>query len=179
MMQSAPFNFRRAFILIGRLVLAGIFLFAGLSKIFYPNHFLLWPLPMLKLTILMNLSAFGAQVNSYRMLSEAGVAFVSHTLPFFEVTLGLLLLIGWQVRIWVTLTSLLLLSFFTVLTRSYLLHLQIDCGCFGKPEPLTGWTLVRDGSILLLAILVSYFAFRESRKPHPWSAPQTVTSAST
>jgi len=33
MMQSAPFNYRRLIIWIGRLVLAGIFIYAGYAKI--------------------------------------------------------------------------------------------------------------------------------------------------
>jgi uncharacterized membrane protein YphA (DoxX/SURF4 family) len=177
MMQSSPFNFRRALIWAGRLVLGGIFIYAGYSKILFPNNTLLWPLPMLKFSVLSNLSNFGFQVDSYKMLSPAGVAFVSHVLPFAEIALGLLLLIGWRFRIWAAFVSVLLLGFFTIVTRAYLLGLKIDCGCFGKPEPLTGWTIVRDGSMLLFAVLVTYFAFQESRKPHPWSGTQPPANA--
>ena len=43
MLQSSPFNFRRAVILIGRLLLGGIFVYAGIAKIFLPNTHL-WPM---------------------------------------------------------------------------------------------------------------------------------------
>jgi hypothetical protein len=31
-------------------------------------------------------------------------------------------------------------------------------------------TVLRDGALLLLALLMTVFAFQEARKPHPWSA---------
>ena len=50
--------------------------------------------------------------------------------------------------------------------------MDINCGCFATPEPLTGMTIVRDGSLSALALLMTVFAFLEARKPHPWSAPE-------
>jgi uncharacterized membrane protein YphA (DoxX/SURF4 family) len=169
MMQSSPFNFRRAVILIGRLFLGGIFLYAAVSKIFLPNK-MYSSLPLLKFSIAANLSNFGEQVASFKMLSDAGVAFVSHTLPFAELTLGLLLLIGWRVRIWGAIASLFLLMFLTVVTRAYILHLDINCGCFATPEPVSIKKILEDTAMAGLAILMTYFAFRESREAHPWAA---------
>jgi hypothetical protein len=65
-----------------------------------------------------------------------------------------------------------MLGFFSVVTRAYLLHMDIKCGCFGEPEPLTGFTVLRDGSLALLAVLMTVFAYQEARRPHPWSAQQ-------
>jgi uncharacterized membrane protein YphA (DoxX/SURF4 family) len=171
MMQSSPLNFRRAVIWIGRLLLGGIFIYAGYSKIFYPNHNL-WPYFMLKFSISANLSTFAFQVDSYKVLPATAVAFVAHALPFAEIVLGLLLLIGWQLRIWASLVTLIMLGFLAVVMRAYLLHMEINCGCFATPEPLTGMTVVRDGALAALAVLMTVFAFQEARRPHPWSAPQ-------
>jgi uncharacterized membrane protein YphA (DoxX/SURF4 family) len=168
-MQSAPFTFRRAIIWLGRILLGAIFIYAGYSKLFTPN-LMLQSFFMAKFSVLSNLSNFGQQVRSYQLLREPAVSFVAHFLPPFEMVLGLLLLIGWRLRVWATIVSLLLAGFISVLTRAYLLHMQIDCGCFGKPEPLTGWTVIRDAALLLLAMLMTVFAFQEARKPHPWSA---------
>jgi hypothetical protein len=162
MMESAPFNYRR-------LVLAGVFIFAGGAKVFYPNH-MFKSVPLAKFSVMANLANFGHQVDSYKLLSPQGVDLVANTLPFAEIGLGSLLLIGWRVRIWASIVSALLLAFLTMVTRAYILHMQIDCGCFGKPEPVTGFTLLRDGSFLVLALVVTFFAFQEARKPHPWSA---------
>lgn len=175
MMQSAPWNYRRILILIGRLVLGGIFLYAGYTKVFLPNK-MFWPLIMLKFSLMANLSNFGTQVDAYKLLPPAGVGFVAHTLPFAEMILGLLLLIGWRVRIWATFVTLILLGFFTVVARAYLLHMDIKCGCFGEPEPLTGFTVLRDGSLVLLAVLMTVFAFQEARKPHPWTEAETPSA---
>ena len=171
MMESGPLNLRRAVIWIGRLVLGGIFVYAGISKIFFPNtHF--WPVFVLKFSISVNLTTFAQQVESYKLLSPAGVDFVAHTLPFAEIVLGLLLLIGWRLRIWASLVTLLMLAFLTVVTRAYLLHMDINCGCFATPEPLTIKTVIRDGLFTALALLTTVFAFVEARKPHPWAAPE-------
>ena len=61
--------------------------------------------------------------------------------------------------------------------RAYALHLDINCGCFAKPEPLTGITVLRDGALFLLAVLMTVFAFQEARKPHPWAAPAPEQSS--
>jgi uncharacterized membrane protein YphA (DoxX/SURF4 family) len=166
-MESSPLNFRRIIIWIGRIVLGGIFMYAGYAKVFLPN-FIASPWFALKFSLLSNLSNFAYQVESYKLLSPSASDVVAHTLPFAEMLLGLLLLIGWQLRVWATLISLLLLGFLTVVTRAYLLHMQINCGCFAKPEPLTGWTVVRDGALLGFAMLVTVFAYVEAEKPHPW-----------
>lgn len=177
MMQSSPFNFRRAVIWIGRLVLGGIFVYAGFSKLLMPNHAYLWPMFMLKMSVSTNLSTFAQQVESYKLLSPSGVDFVAHTLPFTEIALGLLLLIGWGLRLWASLVTLLMLGFLTVVTRAYLLHMNINCGCFATPEPLTGMTVVRDSLFVALALVMTVFAFIEARKPHPWSSPEKAAAS--
>jgi putative oxidoreductase len=171
MMQSSPLDLRRAVIWIGRLVLGGIFVYAGYSKIFLPN-LILSPLFALKFSLSTNLSNFANQVESYKLLSPGGVNFVSHTLPFTEIVLGLLLLLGWRLRIWATVVTFIMLGFLTVVTRAYLLHMNINCGCFATPEPLTIKTVFRDGAFAALALLMTVFAFIEARKPHPWSSPE-------
>lgn len=176
MMQSAPFNFRRIVIWIGRLLLGGIFIFAGYAKIFLPN-LILSSIATLKFSINANLSNFGYQVSSYKVLSPAGVDFVSHTLPFAEIILGLLLLIGWRLKIWGTIVTLILLGFLAMVTRAYLLHMDINCGCFAAPEPVSLKKILEDGAMLALAALMTLFAFQESRKPHPWAGSSPETSA--
>ncbi len=171
MMRSSPLNFRRAVIWIGRLLLGGIFVYAGYTKLVYPNHNL-WPYFMLKFSVSTNLSTFAFQVESYKVLGAEGASLVAHTLPFVEIMLGLLLLIGWKFRIWAAMATAILAGFLTLVTRAYLLHMEINCGWFGTPEPLTGMTGLRDGALVALALLVTIFAFQEAREPHPWAAPQ-------
>jgi uncharacterized membrane protein YphA (DoxX/SURF4 family) len=174
MMQSSPLNLRRAIIWIGRLVLGGIFIYAGYSKAFLPNHSL-WPFFVLKFSLSMNLSNFATQVEAFKMLPPWGVQFVANTLPFAEMALGLLVLVGWRLRIWAPILTLIMLGFFVVVTRAYLLHMNINCGCFATPEPIGPRKIVEDAALSVLALLMTYFSFVEARKPHPWSAPQPTT----
>ena len=164
MMQSTPLNARRIIIWIGRLVLAGIFIYAGYAKLTMGMH----PRPPIGVA----LSFFALQVDSYQILPTRGVNFVAHTLPFAEIVLGLLLLLGVGLRIWATLITLIMLGFFAAVVRSYALGLQINCGCFATPEPLTIKTVFRDGALVALALLMTIFSFLEARNPHPWSAPE-------
>jgi uncharacterized membrane protein YphA (DoxX/SURF4 family) len=176
MMESSPLSFRRAVIWLGRLLIGGILVYAGYAKLTQPNHHL-WPWFMLKFSVSANLSTFAFQVESYKVLGAAGSSFVAHTLPFAEIALGLLLLAGWQLRIWATMVSAILVGFLAVVTRAYLLHMDINCGCFGTPEPLTGMTVLRDGALVLLALLMTVFAYQEARRPHPWAAPAATPGA--
>jgi putative oxidoreductase len=169
MMQSSPLNFRRVVIWIGRLLLGGIFVYAGYAKLTYPNHNL-WPWFMLKFSVAANLSTFAFQVESYKVLGSAGSSLVAHTLPYVEMVLGLLLLSGWKFRIWAAMVSAILVGFLTLVTRAYLLHMDINCGCFGTPEPLTIMTVMRDGALVALAVITTAFAFQEARQSHPWTA---------
>src|SRR5216684_473511 len=171
MMQSSPFNLRRTTIWIGRFVLGGVFVYAGFSKLLLPNTHL-WPMFVLKFSLSMNLSSFAQQVESYKMISPEASQVVAHTLPFVEIVLGLLLLIGWRLRIWSAAITAIMVAFLAAVTRAYLLHMDINCGCFGTPEKLTGMTVVRDGALVAFALLMTIFAFLEARKPHPWSAPE-------
>jgi hypothetical protein len=75
-------------------------------------------------------------------------------------------------RVWATLITLLLLGFLAAVTRAYALHMDINCGCFATPEPLTGWTVVRDSLLAVLAVVMTICAYVEARKPHPWSSPE-------
>src|SRR5208282_1541563 len=117
MMQSSPLNFRRAVIWMGRLLLGGIFIYAGYSKMFLPNTNL-WPYFILKFSISLNLSNFATQVEAFKMLPPWGVQFVAHTLPFTEIVLGLLVLIGWRLRLWASLLTAIMFGFFFVVLRA-------------------------------------------------------------
>jgi uncharacterized membrane protein YphA (DoxX/SURF4 family) len=175
MMQSSPFNFRRAAIWIGRLVLGPIFIYAGYSKAFLPNiHF--WPLFFLKFSIATNIANFAFQVQAFKLLPPWAVQFVAHTLPFTEIILGFLVLIGWRLKIWASLLTAIMIGFFFVVLRAYLLHMNINCGCFATPEPIGLKKVLEDAAMSALAILMTWFAFVEARQPHPWTATQGAVS---
>jgi uncharacterized membrane protein YphA (DoxX/SURF4 family) len=173
MMQSSPLNLRRVIIWIGRLVLGGIFIYAGYAKLFLPNHNL-WPFFILKFSISTNLSNFATQVEAFKLLPAWGVQFVANTLPFTEIILGLLVLIGWRLRIWAPVITAIMLGFFAVVLRAYLLHMDINCGCFSTPQPINLQKVLEDAALSGLALLMTIFTFMEARRPHPWAAQETT-----
>lgn len=177
MMQSSPINSRRAVIWIGRLVLGVIFIYAGYSKAFFPNH-MLWPFFFLKFSISTNITNFALQVEAFKLLPPWGVQFVAHTLPFTEIALGLLVLIGWRLRIWASLLTTIMLGFLFVVTHAYLLHMNINCGCFATPEIIGPRKILEDTILSILAVAMTWFAFIEARRPHPWTAPEKATFGS-
>jgi uncharacterized membrane protein YphA (DoxX/SURF4 family) len=162
MMESSPFNLRRAFPLLGRLFLGGLLIYAGFTKLFIPG---MNPHPPIGVA----LALFATQIDSFQLLPPWAVTRLAHTLPFVEIALGILLVIGWQLRIWASLASVLLLGFLGVVIRSYARGLQINCGCFGPGEALTIKTVLRDGALVAVSLLLTVFAFVEGRAPHPWS----------
>jgi uncharacterized membrane protein YphA (DoxX/SURF4 family) len=172
MLQSSPLNARRAIIWLGRLLLGVIFIYAGCSKAFLPNH-IFWPPFFLKFSISTNLANFALQVEAFKMLPPAAVQFVAHTLPFTEIALGFLVLIGWRLRIFAPLLALIMLGFFFVVLRAYLLHMDINCGCFATPEPINLKKVLEDAAMTALALAMTICAFLEARRPHPWSTPHS------
>jgi uncharacterized membrane protein YphA (DoxX/SURF4 family) len=149
MPPAAPRSLPRILLILGRIALGAIFIYAAWTKLHPP--------------VAISLSLFALQVDSYRMLPPWAVNTVAHTLPFLELALGALLVIGWPLRIVSSVTSLLLLAFFGTMVRSYALGLEINCGCFGPNEKLGAGTLLRDGALLALALAVTIGAFWKAR----------------
>lgn len=139
----------RALLLAGRVALGLVFLVAAYTKLhfngawhFSDYHFF-----------------FGMAINSYNLLPFWAVEWLARGLPWFEVALGVLLIAGIGLR-WVGIVaSLLLLAFIAGMARAYFLGLEIMCGCFGNNEKLGPLTLLRDSSLLLLALAVTIGAF--------------------
>jgi uncharacterized membrane protein YphA (DoxX/SURF4 family) len=70
-------------------------------------------------------------VRAYDVLPEAGVEVVAAVLPFLEIALGLLLLVGVGARAVAVLSALLLVAFLAGVSQAWARGLSIDCGCFG------------------------------------------------
>ena len=53
---------------------------------------------------------------------------------------------------------------YVTLLRAKLKGMEISCGCFGNNEKLGTWTLIRDSSLLFLALAVTIGAFLIHRR---------------
>lgn len=70
-------------------------------------------------------------VRAYRLLPEALVKPFGYGLPFLELALALLLLVGLGTRIAAALSALLLLVYIGSIASVWARGISIDCGCFG------------------------------------------------
>ena len=134
-MTEAP---RKYLKLALRIVLGGIFLYAGMLKIVDP-------------------ATFAGSVAAYKLLPTFGNYLVAATLPWVEVFCGVLLIIGIRTRPAATLILLMNLVFAVALSSAIIRGLDIDCGCFRQGGPKTSpWiALLRDlafiaGTVVLL-----------------------------
>jgi uncharacterized membrane protein YphA (DoxX/SURF4 family) len=147
----------RALLVVGRVALGAVFLIAAYTKLHFNGgwhfgdyHFF-----------------FAMAIDSYNMLPLWAVEILARALPILEAVIGALLILGIGVRWVAAFTSALLLVFIGAMTRALILHIQIKCGCFGNDEPLTIWTLLRDSTLLVLALAVTIGAFLVKKRDTP------------
>lgn len=92
------------------------------------------------------------------MLPEALVRLVAAVLPWVEIAVGLLLILGLFVRFAGIATALLGVLFISALAQAKARGLQIDCGCFGGGGPgvgVTWWDIVRDLGVVLCGLYLA------------------------
>ena len=116
---------------------------------------------------------FAMAIDAYKVIPEEAAVWVAHVLPWLELALGLALIVGIGLRLTAASVTVLLAVFFTAMVHAYRPGLaegnQISCGCFGLGEPISGWTLARDGSLLAVSLALTIAAF--------WSARQNRLAA--
>lgn len=135
----------KVFELICRLVLGGLFVYAGFTKLYPPENRLL----------------FEMAVSSYQLLPVPIVIVVAYVLPWVEVTLGVFLMAGWKLRYFATFAALLLGAFIAAMGITYARGIEADCGCFGLGEPISPFTLLRDSGVLVIALFLAVYAWRK------------------
>lgn len=175
MSSQARESLGRIFLILGRLTLAGIFIFAAYAKM-KPQAAMAWSSASVKTS----LSMFAMQVDSYQLLPPQLVSPAAHFLPPFELFLGLWLLSGVLLPYSALVTTLLISIFFATQVRTYRMGLEINCGCFGPGERLGPKTLLHDGSFLVLALAVTVGAFilnRRARRKSADSVSEATVSA--
>ena len=102
-------------------------------------------------------------VRAYELLPVSLANFLGITLPFFELAIGLLLVLGAATRISAGLSAILMIAFMIGISQAWARGLSIDCGCFGgggqvapgEADYLT--PLLRDTGLALLALYLIKF----------------------
>jgi cation diffusion facilitator family transporter len=133
-----------------RLVLAVVFIYAAHDKILHP-------------------AAFAEVVYNYQILPDVLVNITALVLPWLEMILGLLLLVGiWMpgAVVWV---NFLMVTFLSAMAFNLARGLDIHCGCFSTSSSgagISGWEILRDGLFLVLSGYLLWFVFfRKSSDP--------------
>ena len=143
----------RFFLVAGRIALGLIFLYAAYAKLHYNGAWHLRDYYFL----------FAMGIDSYRMLPLSVVEWMARILPWLELALGTLLVIGVGVR-WAGLAVIALLVVFMIaLAHAALGGLEINCGCFGTGSVKPGRELMLDGGLLALAVAVTAGGFLSHR----------------
>jgi uncharacterized membrane protein YphA (DoxX/SURF4 family) len=129
---------------VARVLLGAVWIAAGASKV-------------------TDLAASVRAVRAYEVLPEWAVPAVGAGLPFLEVALGVLLIVGLGVRLGAVVSAVLFAIFIAGIVSASARGLRIDCGCFGGGGELgagqqTKYTaeIVRDVGLLGLAALVAW-----------------------
>lgn len=109
-------------------------------------------------------------VRAYELLPAGVASVVAAALPFLELALGGLLVLGLGTRLTAVVSAVMLVAFVAAVAQSWARGLTIDCGCFGGggqvapgetkyPQEiardvgfllLAGWLIVRPRSLLSL-----------------------------
>lgn len=127
-------------LLISRILLAFVFIFAGIEKIADP-------------------AGFSDSIDNYRLLPLFSVNIFAIILPWIEFIAGLFLLFGIKVRENSFIISVLLGIFIIAIFISLLRGLNIDCGCFGtvNGSKVGVYKIVEDLILLALGYLLIKF----------------------
>jgi len=110
-----------------------------------------------------NLQKSAMSVRAYEMLPVGLANFLGFVLPWIEIGMGLLLIVGVAVSIVGLLGALTMLAFVVAIAQAWARGLSIDCGCFGgggeiAPEETKYLsTILRDIGFLLLGVYLYYF----------------------
>jgi uncharacterized membrane protein YphA (DoxX/SURF4 family) len=89
---------------------------------------------------------------------------MARTLPWVEIAVGILLIVGLGLRVSSSAVSLMLVVFMVAMLHAYAKGQEISCGCFGPGEQISKWTLLRDGSMLAGSLFLTWMALRGPRR---------------
>ncbi len=126
-------------VLAARLLIGGLFVYAGMYKVLDPG-------------------SFAPAIRNYMILPPAVTNAVAVTLPWIELAAGLMLILGLYTRPAALVTTGLLGVFLAAIGYAYVTGLDIDCGCFSSPQGSSGHidflTLARESSLFLISLFV-------------------------
>ena len=129
----------KTLLVLFRLVLGGLFVYAGVVKVLDPLD-------------------FAQDIRNYRLVGQSLSFIAAVVLPWLEILAGVVLAAG----IWTRASALIisgLLVFFILLTLVTILRgLDVDCGCFGALSRKSGFGVILEDFGMLFMSLVLLFS---------------------
>lgn len=135
----------KLFILLIRLVLGMIFIYAGITKVLNP-------------------AAFAEDIDNYQMLPYILVNVAAIVLPWIEIIAGLLIVFGRYLTVSSFIIIFLNVIFIFAIASAMARGLDINCGCFSVADhgSKVGWQrLVEDFVFLGMAVTVFWDSLRK------------------
>jgi uncharacterized membrane protein YphA (DoxX/SURF4 family) len=106
-----------------------------------------------------DLTASGRAVVAYRLLPPSFATVLGSVLPFVEIAVGLLLVVGLATRLSAVVSAVLLVAYIIGIASVWVRGLRIDCGCFGaggdlaaNAQPTYFSETIRDIALLAVAV---------------------------
>ena len=142
-MKKTNWNCRSILFLFSRLILGCVFIYACFDKILHPAE-------------------FSKAVYNYRILPDVFINLTAIMLPWLELVLGVVFILGIWMPGAVVISNLLLTMFTAALIFNLARGLDIGCGCFSTSamESSTNiWTVLQHGSFLVPAVYLLYIIY--------------------
>ena len=144
-------KYQRLFTLLSRLIIGGVLLVAGGLKAFVPAE-------------------AASAVAAYKILPTQIAHILGYALPWFEIAIGLLLIIGVAVRLSAMASGAIMVVFIAAIISVWARGILIDCGCFGGGGAIDpskaaevhrtyAIEIARDLGLALLALYLYFFPY--------------------
>jgi len=132
----------RPALIVSRLILGGIFIYASIDKIAHPDQ-------------------FAEIIYNYKLMPGMAVNIMAIVLPWLEMVAGLFLVLGIWVKDSASILGALLLVFMGAISINLSRGLDFDCGCFstaGGHKSSAILLLLRDLVLLIPVLHLIWFA---------------------
>jgi uncharacterized membrane protein YphA (DoxX/SURF4 family) len=141
---------KKQILLVLRIILGGIFVYASIDKIFHP-------------------AAFAEMIYNYQILPDVFINLSALVLPWLELCIGVCLISGKWMPGAAFLLNVLLIIFFAALLFNLYRGININCGCFStsaKPSESGSMItdVIRDAVFLAMAIYLFIQTYIENRR---------------
>ncbi len=136
--MNSLINNRWVFLLL-RVLIGGIFIYAGFTKTQSPLQ-------------------FADSIATFKVLPIGFINILAIGLPIFEIIAGMMLIAGWQLRAGALAILVLTTIFALALGQALIRGLEVDCGCFGsgKPSLFKTWSAFGRDLLLFAGAMIIY-----------------------